>query len=138
MYWNDSTEDRLRAAGVPVYEATNSASPYTAMHHKVAVLGKSRIRVITDAANWTKAGLGSDSVRAKNVESVLFIDSEQLDNNRTGRRYLAQWLKVLKRYAGQSVVDGEESAGPVIDALMSRADWPTQDVSFSSVVSHTQ
>jgi Starch binding domain/PLD-like domain len=133
VYWNDKTEDRLRAAGVKVYEATNRATPYTAMHHKVAVLGRTSIRVITDAANWTAAGLGSKSKLARNVESVLFIDSDRLDGGRTGRRYLAQWVRVLSRYAEQSAAaDGEAGFSQALAALTAAPGWPAMPVSFTA------
>lgn len=134
QYFNDRTEDRLRAAGVHVYEATNRASPFTAMHHKVAILGRSRIRVITDASNWTTAGLGSTRARARNHESVLFIDSARLDDGHTGRRYLAQWLTVLRRYAAQSKADGEPDADAAGASLMAGAGWPTQPMRFEAEV----
>jgi len=138
-FWDDPTDDKLRDAGVPVYEAVNDASgffgapyAYAAMHHKAAVLGLSRIRVITDASNWTVSGLGSWKKRARNVESTLFIDSARLDDNATGRRYLAQWLKVLERYAHQSVErEGAVPAAKVLETLRSAAAWPAQPVSFS-------
>lgn len=134
LYWNDRTEDRLRAAGVHVYEATNRASPFTAMHHKVGILGRTHVRVITDASNWTTAGLGSARKRARNHESVLFIDTARLDDGHTGRRYLAQWLTVLQRYAHQSVDDGEPDAETVRKTLLAAADWPTQPVQFTAQV----
>jgi len=137
LYYNDKTEDRLRAAGVHVYEATNRNTPFTAMHHKVAVLGRTNIRVITDAANWTRAALGNSTKRADNVESVLFIDSSRLDGNRTGRRYLAQWVRVLERYAHQSLADGEAPAAQVIGTLMALPGWPGQAVTFTAHDAHT-
>ena len=136
--WDDKTEDSLRRAGVHVYEATNCATQYTAMHHKVAVLGRTTIRVISDAANWTNAGLGSSSKRARNFESVLFVDSAQLDQGRIGRRYLAQFLRVLKRYAPQSVeIDGEPAYDVIASRLFEAADWPTQQVTFSALHAYT-
>jgi len=137
QYYNDKTEDKLRAAGVHVYEATNRATPFTAMHHKVAVLGRTSIRVITDAANWTRAGLGNRTKVADNVESVLFIDSARLDNGRTGRRYLAQWVWVLKRYAHQSASDGEPADDDVFAALSALPGWPAQAVAFNAHQAHT-
>jgi len=125
---DDPTDDRLRAVGVHVYEAINHRTEYTAMHHKVVVLGRSHIRVVTDAANWTFSGLGSDTRRARNVESVLFIDSHQLDQNRTGRRYMAQWLRVLERYASQT--PDEPTYLGVVSELTGASDWPTEPVTF--------
>jgi len=145
LFWDDWTDDKLRDVGVTVYEAINDASsffgtpyPYSAMHHKVAVLGLTRMRVIADAANWTVSALGSWKKPARNVESTLFIDSAKLDDNATGRRYLAQWLKVLERYAHQSVrQDGEEPPDGVVQRLRSAVDWPTQQVTFSAEA-HTE
>jgi hypothetical protein len=138
-FWDDPTDDLLRDAGVPVYEAVNDALdffgrpyPYAAMHHKAAVLGLSRIRVISDASNWTVSGLGSWKKGARNVESTLFVDTEKLDSNATGRRYLAQWMKVLERYGEQSVArEGELPPEKVFERLRSSAAWPSQPVSFS-------
>lgn len=137
---DDWLEDNLRAAGIPVYEAVNDAErlfgyryPFSAMHHKVAVLGRTRVRVITDASNWTAAALGSKKAREKNVESQLFIDSEKLDGNLTGRRYLAQWLRVLDRYAHQSAaVDGEAQAAEVAATLLALPSWPGVAVAVSA------
>jgi len=128
---HDDTDDRLRAAGVPVYEARNYATTYSAMHHKVAVLGRSHIRVVADSANWTKSGLGTASNIARNTESMLFIDTQALDDGRTGRRYLAEWLKVLERYAEQGqAIDGEQSYQEVEQRLLVQPDWPEQAVGF--------
>lgn len=125
---NDRTEDRLREGGVHVYEAINTAGPFNAMHHKVAVLGRSRIRVITDAANWTFSGLGSSTRRARNVESQLFIDASLLPTPRVGQRYLAQWLLVLDRYAGQT--PEEPTSEAVRNALSAAEGWPTTPAHF--------
>ncbi|MCB9596031.1 MAG: hypothetical protein H6719_25140 [Sandaracinaceae bacterium] len=132
IYANDGTEDRLRAAGVHVFEATNRRTEFTAMHHKVGIFGLSSIRVVTDAANWTFAGLGSSTRVARNYESQLFIDTEALDGGRTGRRYLAQWLRVLERYAEQSAGDGEPSFDEVATALRGLPAWPRQEVVFTT------
>ena len=134
---NDDTEDRLRRAGVHVYEATNRANEFTAMHHKAAVLGRSDIRVITDAANWTFSGLGSKTRKARNIESQLFIDSSELDDNRTGRRYLAQWLRVAQRYAHQSAGDGEPDFEVLWETLATVSDWPTEALSFTASPAET-
>lgn len=131
LYFNDRTEDQLRAAGVHVYEAINATTPFTAMHHKVGIFGRSKVRVVTDAANWTLAGLGSTRSKAKNVESVLFIDTEALDGGMTGARYLRQWLRVAERYADQSASrDGEPGFEALHEALTSAPGWPTVPVTF--------
>ncbi len=131
-WFDDRTDDRLRAAGVQVFEVINRTTPYTAMHHKVAVLGRSEVRVISDAANWTTAGLGSATKVAKNVESVLFLDTAALDGGHTGRRYLAQWLRVLGRY-----VTGAE-ADELVDGLRAAEGWPVQPVLFEARDTHTE
>jgi len=128
-YW-DPTEDDLRAAGIPVWEVSNFTTEYTAMHHKVAVLGKTDIRVITDAGNWSKSAMGSASETASNVESVLFVDSSALDHNRTGHRYMAQWMRVLHRYADQGEPEGEPDFWFTHAVLTQQHDWPLLDVTF--------
>jgi hypothetical protein len=135
-YW-DTTEDELRAAGATVWEVTNHTTPYTAMHHKVAVLGMTDIRVITDASNWTKAGLGSAGEAASNVESVLFVETGALDGGRTGRRYLGQFIHVLDRYAEQLEDDGEPGFDAIYNALVADPAWPGQDVDFVADEAHT-
>ncbi len=127
---DDRTEDRLRAVGVHVYEVINRATPFTAMHHKVAVLGRTRIRVVTDAANWSAAALGSARAPASNHESMLFIDSSRLDDGRTGQRYLGQWMRVLSRYAAQGAPDREPPFSQVFAALTALPGWPAQAVTF--------
>ena len=128
---DDTTEDQLRQAGIPVYEVLNHATPYTAMHHKVAVLGLEEIKVISGAANWSNSGLGSRDRKARNVESVLFINSAKLDHNHTGHRFIAQWMRVLWRYASQSEeLDQEQSALDLFSKLSSSHHWPNMQFSF--------
>ena len=126
----DTTEDELRAIGAFVWEVRNQTTEYTAMHHKVAVLGRTDIRVITDAANWSRSALGSSSQDATNIESTLFIDSAALDGNRTGQRYLAQWLRVLEKYDDQGLDDGEPTFELAFEALSQQANWPTLPLYF--------
>ncbi len=136
-FWDNGTDDALRAAGVPVYEVMNLAGPHTAMHAKAAILGRDGGRVITDAANWSYSGLGSAQKTAKNVESVLFIDSAQLDDGRTGRRYLARWLQLLATYEHQ---DTGEALGydAVLEQLSAHVGWPSQPVRFVAHEAYTQ
>ncbi|MDF1562993.1 MAG: phospholipase D-like domain-containing protein [Deltaproteobacteria bacterium] len=132
VYRNDRTEDRLRGAGVHVYEVTNRATPFTAMHHKVAILGRTRIRVITDAANYSYAALGSDTRTARNHESMLFVDTAAAGLPHLGRRYLGQWMKVLERYADQSADEDEAPFGVVAAELLAQAGWPDAPVGFTA------
>ena len=134
LWFDDSTEDRLRAGGVHVYEAINEAGPFNAMHHKVAVLGRTNVRVITDAANWTAAGLGTATRKAKNVESQLFLDSAKLGDPTIGHRYLAQWLLVLSRYAGQEANRDELPYADAEALLLGSPGWPTLGVTFAAEV----
>lgn len=128
---DDEMEDMLRAGGIPVYEATNDVTPYTAMHHKVAILGRTKLKVISGAANWSYSGLGSKDQPANNTESVLFIDSFKLDHNYTGYRFLGQWIKTLHRYGHQSEQhDHEQSPSTLISKLTSSDGWPLLDYSF--------
>jgi hypothetical protein len=109
----------------------NLTSDFTAMHTKAAVLGVTDTRVITDASNWSYSGLGSSSSLARNVESVLFIDTMALDGGLTGRRYLAKWLEVLARYEDQDT--GESlSHDDVFTALSALSGWPVQEVDFEA------
>jgi hypothetical protein len=128
--WGDPTEDALRDVGVLVYEATNATTEFTAMHSKSVVLGRESIRVVTDTANLTAAGLGNAERKARNIESTLFFEPE-LANGRVGRRYLAQFMTVLDRYAWQSV-DGDAPYAEVEAWLLSQPGWPVVPVTFGA------
>lgn len=132
---DDPTEDDLRRVGVHVYEALNLSSAYTAMHHKVGILGRTRIRVITDAGNWTRAALGDGSVPAENHESLLFIDTQALDQGGTGRRYLSAFGRVLSKYAHQT--PSEPSFADAWAQLVALPGWPSQELDFAAEVSTT-
>lgn len=128
---DEPTDDRLRQVGVKVYETLNTASPFTAMHHKAAVLGRNRIRVISGSANWSFSGLGSSRDPARNLESVLFLDTEALDEKLSGRRYLANWYRILDTYAEQGVaIDGEAPFSEVFDRFAREPAWPQESLSF--------
>jgi hypothetical protein len=98
IYWNDPSEEILRAAGVPVYEVVNRHTPFNAMHTKYGIFGLTRPVVVTDAGNWSRASMGSGSTKPTNDESVLFLDTERLDGGRTGLRYLGNFVEILHRY----------------------------------------
>lgn len=127
--WDDKTEDKLRELGIPVYECTNTAGPYNAMHNKSAIFGLSNMKVVTDCGNWTKAALGSSGRRAKNDESFLFIESGKLDDNATGLRYLSNFLYLLRSYEGQQH-DGDPGAKALVDQLSQHPAWPKVEVDF--------
>jgi hypothetical protein len=135
---DDPTEDRLRASGVHVYEARNGRGTYASMHTKAAVLGARCPRVIADSANWSASALGTATTTSKNVESVLFIDSERADSCATGDRFLARWMELFSQYADQSVRDdGESDYATVVGRLTSLPGWPTQNVSFTAHSTYT-
>ncbi len=137
-YWfsDNDIDDDLRDAGVPVFEVLNLSGDYNAMHCKAAVLGVNDVRIITDASNWSYSGLGSSGDLASNVESVLFIDSEELDGGVTGQRYLAQWLRILQRYEDQDWGESE-SWDDIFGELSSLAGWPELEVDFEAHEAHT-
>ncbi|MEZ4322585.1 MAG: phospholipase D-like domain-containing protein [Myxococcota bacterium] len=128
--WGDRTEDDLRDLGVRVYEASNLTTEFTAMHAKSVVLGRTRIRVVTDTANLTAAGFGTATRTARNVESTLFLEPE-VSGGALGRRYLAQFLRVLDRYAWQTE-DGDAPYAEVEAELLAQPGWPTVDVTFGA------
>lgn len=134
--WGDPTEDRLRDAGVHVYEASNLATEFTAMHHKSVVLGRTSVRVVTDTANLTAAGLGTAGRKATNQESTLFVEAGA-EGGRIGQRYLGQVLRVLGRYAEQSLGDGELPYPEMEAVLTGLPGWPTVDVRFGAIAETT-
>ena len=125
---NDDTDDLLKAAGIPTYEVFNRSGDFNAMHLKSAIFGLTDMKVVTDAGNWTFATMGSTRYPSKNAESILFIDSKKLDNNKTGHRYLGKFLQLLRKYDGQN--PDQPSAEAMIGELMSHPAWPRVKVSF--------
>lgn len=126
--YDDPTEDRLKAAGIPVYECINTSSDYTAMHNKCAVFGLKNMKVVTDAGNWTAAAMGSKKKPAVNDESYLFIDSGRLDHNTTGLRYLSNFLYLLRTYQHQQ--DDAPRAREMVERFAQLPNWPRVKVDF--------
>jgi hypothetical protein len=128
--WDDPTDELLQKAGIPVYEALNDKTPFNAMHAKSAIFGLTDMKIITDTGNWTGAALGSRANnRPQNEESFLFVDSSKLDDNRTGMRYLGNFLNLLREYAPQN--PDQPSANEMINKLASHPQWPRVPVDFS-------
>lgn len=125
----DLTDEALVKAGIPVYEYVNPAGTHTAMHLKAGLFGLKDMKVVTDTGNWTLATMGSEHGRAKNAESLLFVDSTQLDAGATGRTYLAEFLRVLRRYADQNG-PGQKNVEELISELQRHPSWPKVEVSF--------
>lgn len=134
---NNPTDEELTAAGVQVYKVLNTAGAYTAMHSKAAILGRTQLRVITDTANYSLSALGSATTLPRNYESVMFIDSTALDGGVTGRRYLAQWLKVLSRWADQSAAEGLPSYTEALRQLSAATGWPGVPTTFTALRTST-
>ncbi|MBI3181074.1 MAG: hypothetical protein HYZ28_02910 [Myxococcales bacterium] len=127
----DPTDELLERAGIPVYEYTNKAGPRTAMHLKSAVFGLTDMKVVTDTGNWTAATMGSGGAsRGKNAESILFVDSGRYDGNATGRVYLAEFLRVMRKYADQNAGTGKPDVERLISELQASPGWPEVKVSF--------
>jgi hypothetical protein len=139
LYYDDWFEERLRDAGISVIEVINPSSQYNAMHTKYGVFGLTNPIVVTDAANWTAAGLGNGKKRAKNDESVLFIDSNALDGGVTATRYLGNFITILRRYSsasnGHLFHTGDTSFHGEIVALQALAKWPKTHVTFNAIAS---
>ena len=129
-YYDRGLTDILANGGVHVYEVTNTSTRYTAMHHKVAILGREQIRVITDTANWSKGALGAVDTPATYHESLLFIDTDKLDGGYTGRRYLSQFALVLERYAHYGAAMGQPNFYDALHELSDHEDWPRQQTRF--------
>jgi len=129
MTYDDKTEDKVRALGIPVFECTNEYGPFNAMHNKSAVFGLSNMKVVTDCGNWTAAALGNKKTKAKNEESFLFVDSGKLDGNATGMRYLSNFLYLLRTY------DHQQTEGPkaaeLLGKLQAHPSWPKVKVDFN-------
>ena len=138
IYANDGSEDVLRGAGIPVYEVVNKHSPYNAMHHKYAIFGVTRPIVVTDAGNWSRASFGSGTSRPTNDESVLFLDSMRLDGGVTGKRYLGNFLEVIRKYGTRGTDGATPTGGPEPSEIVARlhglAGWPTDQVTFRARV----
>ncbi|MBK05109.1 MAG: hypothetical protein CL920_39555 [Deltaproteobacteria bacterium] len=126
--WDDNTEDLLKQAGIPVYECTNEAGQFNAMHAKYGIFGLSDMKVISDCGNWTKAALGGRRKKARNDESYLFIDSKKLDDNATGMRYLSNFLQLIRKYDDQQT--GVPNADTLFDTLSQHPNWPKVKVDF--------
>ncbi len=122
---NPRTDSPWRRLLLPIRTPSFRATAFHTSH-----LGRNRLRIMTDTANYSKAALGSSTAPSANLESVLFVDSSALDGGATGRRYLAQWMRVLSRWADQSATVGEPSYSVAAERLTALADWPTLTAAF--------
>ena len=122
---NSWVDEDLERAGIPVYEFQNESGQYNAVHGKAAIFGRSQTKVLTGAGNWTRGSIGSGNKRARNEESFIFVDSGRLDGNRTGRRYMSNFLYLLRHYDHQNTEHAP--AEELIAKLQSRPGWPRVD-----------
>lgn len=131
---SDPIDELLEAAGITVYEFTNQSGPHNAMHLKSAVFGLSEMKVVTDTGNWTQATMGSGgNSRGKNAESLLFVDSKRHDDNKTGMTYLAEYLRVMRRYGHQSFGGPKPAVEDTIAQLQSLPAWPHVSVDLKAL-----
>jgi len=130
--FDDNMDDILKAAGIPVYECINTGGPFNAMHQKSAIFGLTEPKVVTDCGNWTAAALGTDTKPARNEESLLFIDSMRLDGGATSRRFLSNFLHLLRTYEGQQDA-GTPGADALLERFMALPAWPKVKVDFDVV-----
>ena len=84
------------------------------------------MKVLTGAGNWTRGSIGSGRKKARNEESFIFVDSHRLDGNRTGRRYLSNFLHLLRHYDHQN--SEHAPAEELIAKLQGRRGWPSVKV----------
>ncbi len=125
---NDDTDELMQAAGIPVFELVNNSSGFSAVHGKSAVFGLKHMKVLTGAGNWTQAAMGSRKKGARNEESFIFIDSDKLDGNATGRAYAENFLHLLRRFDGQY----DARAADVIRELQQQPGWPKVTLDLSA------
>lgn len=119
---NDWTDEDLEKLGIPVYEFVNENGDFNAMHPKAAIFGLENMKVLTGAGNWTRNSMGSGNKRGRNEESFIFVDSGKLDENRSGMRYLSNFLYLLRTYDHQNTE--HEPAEALIKRLQAKAHWP--------------
>ena len=104
------------------------------MHLKSGIFGLSNIKVVTDAGNWTYSAMGSGaSGFSMNCESLLFIESGKLDKNETGERYLAEFMRVLRKYGDQN--PDQPAVEQTIAQLQKLPNWPTIILPEGSAIS---
>jgi hypothetical protein len=120
---NTWVDEDLERAGIPVYEFQNESGQYNAVHGKAAIFGRTKTKVLTGAGNWTRGSIGSGNKKARNEESFIFVDSNRLDGNRTGRRYMSNFLYLLRNYDHQNTEHAP--AEELIAKLQARPGWPT-------------
>ena len=89
------------------------------------------MKVVTDAGNWTYSVMGNEKTGSWNADSILFVDSGKLDENRTGEQYLAEFMRLLRKYGPQN--PEQPNAEALIAELQRHPKWPKVKVDFSVI-----
>lgn len=111
-----------------MYEVINDVGRWNAMHFKDAIFGVSRVKIVTDTANWSSAAMGScfsatkTGIKPKeycskesSTESTLFIDGKFMPGgNKFGFRMLKNHLGLLDKYYRQIDVQGNGDPTPAV------------------------
>ncbi|MFH1808385.1 MAG: phospholipase D-like domain-containing protein [Pseudomonadota bacterium] len=126
---DDPTDELLEAAGIRTFELCNTANPFSAVHGKSVLFGLKDMKVLTGAGNWTVAAMGSDKKTPSNDESFIFVDSKRVDDNYTGRAYLANFLHLLRKYDDQYT----EQAEDLVHTLQALPGWPRVNLDLSAL-----
>lgn len=106
--WED---DRLRAAGVPVIEALNTANAFTAMHHKFMVVDDRSVAV--GAYNWTY------TATFKSYEDLAII----ADDAEVGAAFAGEFGRLWRRYGAGESMPPLASASLPVDAFCDATAW---------------
>ena len=108
-----------KSCGVPVYKCKNYAGRVNALHHKNALFGVKKRRIVwTDTANWSSSSMGNGTSHAKprNAETSLVIASHLLDGGRLGLRFLSNALQLVRKYAYQQACPYNGPDGMPVEA----------------------
>ncbi len=103
-------DEKVEQAGAQVIRAANRVGPYSAMHHKYAVIDGER--VITGATNWTKNGT------RYSAEDLLIVDSEALAG-----QYGENFKDLLAVYGGIDSPADREAAPVMFHAEHDGTGW---------------
>ena len=98
---NSWVDEDLERAGIPVYDFRMSPVSTTQSTARPPSLVDRKRRCSPEQVTG-RGSIGSGNKRARNEESFIFVDSGRLDGNRTGRRYMSNFLYLLRHYDHQT------------------------------------
>ena len=104
-------DERLVEAGVPVIEALNETSPFTAMHHKFAIIDGTT--TLVGAYNW------SYTATFWNYEDLVVIR----DDAEVAAAFEGEINRLWRRYGDPAVMPGIAAASVDVRALCDRTAW---------------